>query len=116
MLKSDGTPYVVDRILHHPACKWLLVDINNHIWHTRYLLSMLKLKPNHSCRKSVEEALSKCGIIKEELPVYPVKEFLRLTNSDMSGLSENAPVTVFYKRHLENKHKESKKVKNDLTK
>jgi hypothetical protein len=31
ILKAGGSPYIVNRILFHPACKWLLVDKINHL-------------------------------------------------------------------------------------
>lgn len=99
VLKKDGTPYTVNRILHHPACKWLLTDINNHYWHINYLTSLLNLSPNHSCGKSFINALDKLNIWKIVIP----KEYLCITNSDMSGL-ENPTVFDKYRRHLENKH------------
>jgi len=100
VIKKDGTPYTVNRILHHPACKWVLSE-RNHQWHVSYLLNLLQLFPTHSCAKSVTDALSKTPTSKlHEAPT----EYLCLTNSDMSGL-ETATVFEKYRRHLENKHK-----------
>ena len=96
--KADGTPYIVNRILHHPACKWLLKDIRNHTWHVQYLYHLLLLKPNHACAKS----FIKSGVIRPGFFKYP-EEYLCITNSDISGLPENATVFDKYKRHLDNK-------------
>ena len=100
--KLDGTPYTVDKILNHPACKWLLSSTKNHKWHCRYIESLLKLFPNHSCNKSyrdaVEQILTSYEIIDPEI-------YLCIANSDMSGLPAEATVFDKYKRHLENKHK-----------
>ena len=101
VIKADGTPYVVNRILHHPACKWLLADKTNHLWHIRYILCLIKLSPNHACGKSVTNALSK--IVDEDKFVEP-SAYLRLTNTDMSSVPKNAKVFAYYRMHLKNKH------------
>lgn len=103
VIKSDGNPYIVNRILYHPACKYLLEDIDNHYWHINYLESLLKLAPNHACVKSFINALKQI-----ELLTYKKKEpkrYLRITNSDMTGVPERSPVVDYYKRHIENKWK-----------
>lgn len=100
--KKDGTPYTVNRILHHPACKWLLKEKKNHYWHIRYIQSLLKLAPNHSCNKSFIEAINLLPII--PIGNWKLDEYLCIANSDMSGL-ENPTVFDIYKRHLENKHR-----------
>ena len=99
VLKSDSTPYTVNRILHHPACKWLLEDTKNHSWHCRYIEELLKLKPNHACAKSYKDAIDQVGITTYEEP----DSYLCLTNSDLSGLKANSTVFDKYKRHLQNK-------------
>lgn len=103
ILKADGTPYIVNRILHHPACKWLLVDKVNHEWHIKYLRSLFKYAPNHACVKSVENALTGINIPSETLP----KEYLCITNSDMNTFPEidNTTVTGRYLIHIKNKWK-----------
>lgn len=106
--KADGSSYVVNRILYHPACKFLTKCIVNHLWHIEYLRALTKLSPKHACSKSFE-ALN--------LPVRDVSiaEYLNITNSDMSGIPVNAPVTEFYKRHIENKHLNDKIRRENVT-
>lgn len=107
MYKKDGTEYTVNRILNHPACKWLLVDINNHYWHIKYLQHLLVLSPNHSCNKTVLDAKSELGFVPmlDFMKSPDPKEYLCITNSDMSGL-EDPTVFKKYIRHLDNKHKQ----------
>lgn len=106
--KADGSNYIVDRILHHPACKFLTNNIVNHLWHIEYVRALTRLAPNHSCSKSFNEL---------NLPVRDVSisEYLNITNSDMSGIPVNAPVTEYYKRHLENKHLNDKIRRENVT-
>lgn len=102
ILKADGNPYVVNRILFHPACKWLLVDKVNHEWHIRYLRSLFKLAPNHACVKSVEDAISGLQISNES-----PNQYLCIANSDMNTFPEidNTTVTGRYMIHIKNKWK-----------
>ena len=99
VLKADGTPYIVNRILHHPACKYLLINIRNHSWHCRYLEALLELSPTHSCGKSYRDAISQVSTHTYEEP----DNYLCITNSDLSGLSDDASIFDKYKRHLDNK-------------
>lgn len=102
MFKKDGTQYTVDKILHHPACKWLLEHKDNHLWHIDYTECLLVYSSSHACGKTIKNAKSQIldvDLIKTADP----KEYLCIANSDMSGL-QNPTVFDRYKRHLENKH------------
>jgi hypothetical protein len=101
--KKDGTPYIVNKIVHHPACKWLLKDKKNNYWHLLYLKELLNLSPLHVCNISYNNALKQRSLVVDVC--FPLNEYLCITNSDMSGLSKSATVFDKYKRHLENKHR-----------